>query len=129
MAAKTKTYMVLFAACGSFWATFAFSAGNAKMGHELVRKHCVRCHIVDESNRFTGISSTPSFKTLITALPDWLHRFETFYARNPHPSIIRIEGIAPPTAQASANRPVYLSQSDVEAILAYIEEYAKSLKK
>lgn len=100
----------------------------AEKGHELVTRHCVRCHIVDEANRFTGISSSPSFKTLITALADWHYRFETFYARNPHPSIVRVEGTAPLTKNDPANRAVELSRSDIDAIVAYVERYSKELK-
>jgi len=109
------------------WGWAAFSKDKVKLGYELAMVHCSRCHIISESNRFTGISSTPSFKTLITALPDWRHRFETFYARNPHPSIIRIEGIAPPTTGPSPNKLVYLSQSEVEAITSYVGSYARTL--
>jgi mono/diheme cytochrome c family protein len=112
---------------GLWCSAAAFSKDNMGTGHELVVAHCARCHIVDESNRFTGISSTPSFKTLITALPDWRRRFETFYARNPHPSIIRIEGIPPPTETPSPNKLVDLSQSDIEAIIFYVRSYAKTL--
>lgn len=102
----------------------ALAESPAERGKELAAAHCSRCHIVDESNRFTGISSTPSFRTLVTALSDWRDRFETFYARNPHPSVIRMEGIAPPTDWVETTVSVRLAPEDVEAITAYAQSIA-----
>jgi hypothetical protein len=104
------------------------AADEVAKGYELVRLHCQRCHIVDESNRFSGISSTPSFQTMITALSDWPARFDTFYARNPHQSIIHIDGMTPRGSDVYPNEPVNLTQSDLAAIMAYVKRYAKEVE-
>ena len=88
-------------------------------GRDLAVQHCGRCHVVDRENRMRGISSTPSFPLLVDALADWRDRFETFHARRPHPAIIRVEGIDPPTDDPPPNAPVHLTQADVDAIVAY----------
>jgi mono/diheme cytochrome c family protein len=88
-------------------------------GRQLAEEHCIRCHVVKEDNPFSGIGSTPSFRLLVTALPDWLERFETFHARRPHPAIVRFEGIAPPTDNPPANRTVDLRIEDIDAIVAF----------
>ena len=90
-------------------------------GRSLAEEHCARCHVVSEDNPFTGISSTPSFRLLVTALPDWHERFETFYQRRPHPAIIRFRGTSPPTQDEPPSRTVDLMLEDVEAIVAFAE--------
>lgn len=97
-------------------------------GLEIAKAHCSRCHIIDEANRFGGISSTPSFKTLLTALPDWKDRFETFYARNPHPSVVRIEEIVKKDREDPSIAAVELKLADIEAIVAYVESYRSRLE-
>ncbi len=91
----------------------------AERGKAIAEQHCSRCHVVDPDRPFTGISSTPSFQLLVTALADWKERFETFYARRPHPSVIRMEGIAPPTEEPPTTTTVELKLSDVDAIVAF----------
>ncbi len=94
-------------------------AGQVEIGHQLARDHCSRCHVVEADNRFSGISSTPSFMMMVDHLDDWQDRFATFYARLPHPSVIFVDGIDPPTDQPPSVVPIELSLDDVEAILAY----------
>ena len=53
--------------------------------------HCSRCHVIDESNKFGGIGSTPSFQ-LILGMSDGLERFETFFERRPHPAFVKSFG-------------------------------------
>ena len=93
-------------------------------GAEIADRHCGRCHVVDTTNRMRGISSTPSFPLLVRALPDWRERFRTFFARRPHPAVIRVEGVAPPTNDPPATVPVELTPEDVDAIVAYAEALA-----
>lgn len=69
----------------------ATAAGSLEEGRRLAKEHCSRCHVV-EDNKFGGIGSTPSFRLLVTAFKDWRTRFETFYARRPHPAFVSIEG-------------------------------------
>lgn len=88
-------------------------------GKAIAEKHCSRCHVVDPDRPFTGIASTPSFHLLVTAFPDWKERFETFYTRRPHPSVIRFEGIAPITKEPPTTATVNLKLEDVDAIVAF----------
>lgn len=103
----------------------ARAEGDLARGESIAATHCSRCHIISDKNRFTGISSTPSFPTLVNALADWEERFQSFYARRPHPAHVRMEGIPPPTDQPYTVVPVGLRLEDVNDILAF----ARSLKK
>lgn len=96
-------------------------AGPVEDGRELAVVHCARCHVVDEQNKFSGISSTPSFMLLVDAFDDWRERFETFFVRRPHPAVVRIEGIDPLTDLPPNAAPIEMKLEDVEAILAYAE--------
>lgn len=97
----------------------------AEKGEKLARLHCARCHVVADGNAFSGIGSTPSFRLLVNALSDWRERFETFYTRLPHPSVIRIEGVAPINDAPPTIRTVDLKLDDIPALVAY----AASLKR
>lgn len=97
----------------------------AEKGEKLARLHCARCHVVADDNAFSGIGSTPSFRLLVNALSDWRERFETFYTRLPHPSVIRIEGVAPINDAPPTIRTVDLKLDDIPALVAY----AASLKR
>ncbi len=117
---------LLFAS--SSMAQSAQSEALEKRGLELSKLHCARCHIVSEKDRFTGTSSTPSFKIMIVALKDWEERFDTFMARNPHPAHIRLEGDdARPEHLPATIREVILTLDDIEAILAYVHKMAEDL--
>lgn len=88
-------------------------------GRSIAEEHCIRCHVVREDNPFSGISSSPSFRLLVTALPDWHERFETFYQRRPHPAIVRFRGTTPPSQDEPPSPTVDLMLEDVEAIVAF----------
>lgn len=92
-------------------------------GLQVAKEHCARCHIVDEGNRFSGIASTPSFKTLVTALDDWEARFETFYARNPHQSVVRIAEVDAGREDNRSIAGIDLRLADVEDLMAYVRNY------
>lgn len=67
-----------------------------------------------------GIGSTPSFP-LLRRMDDWRERFETFYARRPHPVHVRVEGI-PKWADLPPNAAEFrLTLQDVDDILAFVE--------
>jgi hypothetical protein len=93
----------------------------AEKGRNIAEQHCIRCHVVKDDNLFTGISSTPSFRLLVTALPDWHERFETFYQRRPHPAIVRFRGTTPLTQDEPPSPTVNLMLEDVDAIVAFAE--------
>jgi hypothetical protein len=90
-------------------------------GRDLAERHCIRCHVVREDKPFTGISSTPSFRLLVTALPDWQERFRTFYERRPHPAVVRFRGFTPLSEDEPPTQTVDLFLEDVEAIVAFAE--------
>lgn len=138
-------YCLLFirrtARLGLFWVMFApvISGAQAqdhasepliKRGLDLSLEHCARCHIVDERDRFAGISSSPSFKIMIEYLQDWEDRFASFMARNPHPAHMRLEGDDPRPAHLPATtKEVILTLDEIEAILAFVDAMAEELKK
>lgn len=96
--------------------------GSVKEGREIAAKHCTRCHVVGDINPTGGISSTPSFQLLVKRRPDYRNRFQTFFARRPHPAFLSLKGVGrirpdlPPNAQ-----PVELTEDDVQDVLAFIE--------
>ena len=94
-------------------------------GKLLSEKHCSRCHVVDASKPFTGISSTPSFSLMVNALEDWEDRFQSFHARLPHPSIVRFEGDEPDPNVEDLRPPVELKFEDVDAIVAFARSLLK----
>lgn len=97
----------------------AGSQSLAEAGRRIAEEHCSRCHVVDPDDPFAGIGSTPSFRLLVTAFPDWRERFETFYGRRPHPAVVRFEGVAPLTEDPPANQTVDLKLDDIDAIVAF----------
>ena len=106
------------------WSPMAGADELAERGKELSKQHCARCHVVSDDNRFSGISSTPSFKIIVQALEDWRDRFETFHARLPHPSVIRVEGVQLADSGPPTTVQVELSVEDIEAFVAYAETFS-----
>ncbi|MGI9426753.1 MAG: c-type cytochrome [Hyphomicrobiaceae bacterium] len=102
-------------------ASCAHAAGNAEQGREISQTHCSRCHVIGDFNKYGGIGSTPSFQSLANNFPDYVERFETFYARRPHPAFLKIEGFErlmkdlPPNAD-----PITLPVNAVADILAFV---------
>lgn len=94
--------------------------GDAKEGARLAALHCGRCHAITAADRLKSIDSAPSFGAL-RAIPDWDRRFMSFYALNPHPSLMRIEGVSPPfdPARPPTIEPVLLTMDEAEAIQAF----------
>lgn len=96
--------------------------GNVANGREVAAQHCTRCHVVGDINPTGGISSTPSFQILVKRRPDYRTRFETFFARRPHPAFLSIKGLGrlrpdlPPNAE-----PVELTEEDVMDVVAFVE--------
>lgn len=102
--------------------TQAQQKGNVDAGRKIAATHCTRCHVVGDINPTGGISSTPSFQLLVRRRPDYKERFQTFFARRPHPAFLSLEGVGrirpdlPPNAQ-----PVELTEEDVVHMLAFVE--------
>lgn len=116
---------VLSLVASAFIVRDAQAAGDVAKGHDLAVKYCSRCHVVSEKNRFSGISSTPSFMTLVSALADWEERFETFYTRRPHPVHVRVKGYAPLTKLPPNATPFEIELADIESLLAYVRTLKK----
>lgn len=109
---------------------FAQEGGNAANGRDIAAQHCTRCHVVGDINPTGGISSTPSFQLLVKRRPDYKDRFQTFFARRPHPAFLSIKGVGrirpdlPPNAE-----PVEMTEEDVEDVLAFVETLKPKPKK
>ena len=100
----------------------ASAEGDVERGRLISQKHCSRYHVIGDFNNHGGIGSTPSFQMLVNYMDDYKVRFETFYARNPHPSLITIEGLATTVEQTQhGTEPIKLPQQAVEDILVFVE--------
>lgn len=98
------------------------AAGDIARGKKLAEQHCARCHVIGDYNKYGGIGSTPSFQLLVNSFPDYRDRFETFFARRPHPSFLSIEGVGRPNPHLpSTAAPIRLPLSAVADLLAFAE--------
>ncbi len=100
-------------------------AGDPARGYELARRHCMRCHVVDEQNPFAGIGSTPSFAAM-RSFEDWEDTFAAFWAANPHRAVVTVEEMSEDKDPARPLHvaPVLLSQRDLDDLLAYVATIA-----
>lgn len=114
---------VMLAALAAVSATFAPTAraGDIDAGRKVAEEHCSRCHVVGDFNKMGGIESTPSFALLVERRPDYKERFQTFYARRPHPAFLTVKEIGRPSNLPPNAAPVAISLEDVENVAAYIE--------
>jgi len=112
-------------AAGLAPAAVAVAEGNAAKGRDIAIKYCARCHVVGDYNPSGGIGSTPSFQLLAKRRPDFVERFQTFYARRPHPVHVRVPGIPPWTNLPPNATPFTVTLEEVDDIVAF----AKTLKK
>lgn len=104
---------------GLSFAATARAAGDPEKGRTLSERHCSRCHVVGDHNPTGGIGSTPSFQVLRT-MKDWRERFESFYARRPHPVHVRVEGLPTLTKLPPNATPFTLTFADVDHIVAFV---------
>ena len=102
----------------------ARAEGDPEKGRAIAEKHCSRCHVVGSYNPFGGIGSTPSFQ-LIAKMPDYLERFQTFYARRPHPVFLNVPGVAKWSKAPAYAAEFTITLEQVEDIVAF----AKTLEK
>lgn len=104
----------------------ANAPGDVVRGRKIARQHCARCHVVGQFNRMGGISSTPSFYLLVREFKDWRVRFETFYARRPHPAFLSIAGTQRLRKNLPANaHPIVLQRKAIADVIAYVETLRK----
>ena len=108
----------------------ASSAGQAKAksdtekGRAIAEKHCSRCHVIGRHNPMGGIGSTASFK-MIAKMPDYLERFQTFYARRPHPAFVRVPGLPRWSNQPGYAREFTITLEQVKDIVAFVKTLEK----
>lgn len=101
-------------------ASSAQAEGDARNGREISIKHCSRCHVIGDYNRFGGIGSTPSFQWL-TKVPDYEDRLRTFYAHRPHPVYVRVPGVPPWTDLPPFITPITITTEEIEDIVAFVK--------
>jgi mono/diheme cytochrome c family protein len=94
------------------------AAGDAEKGRQIAIDHCSRCHVVPDYNPYGGIESTPSFR-LLARRDDYLERFQTFFERPPHPVVVRIPGVEPPTDDPAFVATFQIQPEQVDDIAAY----------
>ena len=103
--------------------TPAQAEGDADKGRRISMQHCTRCHVVGDANPHGGINSTPSFQ-LLARRDDWRERFETFYARRPHPVFVRVPDVPRWTDLPSPVEPFSVTLQDIEDVVSFIETLA-----
>ncbi len=105
--------------------TAARAEGDRLKGRDIAFKHCARCHVVGDQNRFGGIDSTPSFEWLANRRPDYLERVQSFYERRPHPAFIRVEGVPTWTELPAYATEITITVRDVDGLVAYFKTLRK----
>jgi len=98
----------------------ARAAGDAERGRQIAIDHCSRCHVVPDHNPYGGISSTPSFR-LLARRDDYLERFRNFFDRPPHPVVVRVPGVEPPTDDPAFVATFEIQPEQIDDIIAFIE--------
>ncbi len=106
-------------------ASETISSQSALRGLEIAQKHCSRCHVVSENNRFNSIETTPSFFGL-RAMKDWRERFNEFFVRPPHPALVNVLDVT----ERSKKLPAFVSEIDltldqIEDLISYVEKLKK----
>ena len=98
----------------------ASAESEAVNGAAVYADHCARCHVVPDYNPYGGIGSTPSFK-LLAGRDDYLERFQNFFARPPHPVVVRVPGVPKPTDDPAIVAEIEIQPEQIDDIIAFIE--------
>lgn len=102
------------------------SQSGAKNGKAIAEKHCARCHVIGAHNSMGGIGSTASFQ-MIAGMPDGLLRFQTFYARRPHPAFLTVSGVPRWSNAPSYATEFTMTLDQVDNIVAFVKTLEKKL--
>lgn len=102
----------------------ALADGDPEKGRILSEQHCSRCHVIGDFNPFGGIGSTASFQ-MIAKMKDAVERFQSFYARRPHPAFLTVPGVDKWSKAPAYATEFTITLEQVEDIVAF----AKTLKK
>jgi mono/diheme cytochrome c family protein len=94
--------------------------GDVTAGRKLAIQHCARCHVVGDHNPYGGIGSTPSFQ-LLARRADYLERFQTFFARRPHPVYVRVPDTERLTDLPSFVAEFTVTPDNIEDLVAFVE--------
>jgi mono/diheme cytochrome c family protein len=94
--------------------------GDATKGRQIAIDHCSRCHVIPDHNPYGGIGSTPSLR-LLARRDDYLERFQTFYARRPHPVFVRVPDVPPPSDDPAFIATFEITPQQIEDLIAYVE--------
>lgn len=108
-------------ACLGLVAGNALADDSIAVGKRVAVEHCARCHVVGEANRMGGLGSTPSF-ALLRRMGDWEERYSSFFARNPHPAFITVEGLSAKRTLPPNAAPITLTEQQVDALMVYVRE-------
>ena len=98
----------------------AWAEGDADKGRQIAVDHCSRCHVIPDYNPYGGIDSTPSFR-LLARRDDYLERCQSFYARRPHPVVVRVPDVPPPTDDPAFIATFEITPQQIEDLVAYVE--------
>ncbi len=98
----------------------AEAAGDRDKGRQIAIDHCSRCHVIPDYNPYGGIESTPSFR-LMARRDDYLERFQNFFERPPHPVVVRVPGVAPPTSDPAFVATFEIQPEQVDDIIAFVQ--------
>lgn len=96
------------------------AAGSKEKGRQIAIDHCSRCHVIPDHNPYGGIESTPSFR-LMARRDDYLERFQNFFERPPHPVVVRVPGVAPPTKNPAFVATFEIQPEQVDDIISFVE--------
>lgn len=99
----------------------AWAEGDAATGRQIAIDHCSRCHVVPDHDPYGGIDSTPSFR-LLARRDDYLERFQSFYARRPHPVFVRVPDVPPPTDDPAFIATFEITPQQIDDLVAYVEQ-------
>ena len=96
--------------------------GDDENGLLISKKHCKRCHVVDD-NAFAGIDSSPSFHAM-RSFEDWEERFRAFWTVSPHLNVISIKDVYDAGKKFSpvVIAPIELTLDEVDDILSYVSK-------
>ncbi len=97
----------------------AATAGDVEKGRALAERHCSRCHVVGTHNPLGGANNTASFQMIIR-MSDGLERFQTFYARRPHPVFVRVPDVPRWSDQPSHVKEFEVTPGNIEDLVAFV---------
>jgi len=112
--------LLLILALAAALPAVARAEGDAAKGRQLAVDHCSRCHVIPDHDPYGGIDSTPSFR-LLAKLDDYKERFRSFYARPPHPVVVRVPDVPAPTTDPAFVATFEVTPQQIEDLLAYAE--------